>query len=105
MLDGYPVSLGDSVFVMGLGTGTVTSVNTDGGFTVKTGTSESYFRDGGYIGNQKRVYWADPYIITPPKNRRLWRAFVGLAVVVYEKVNTIFQLGGHEDAEEPVEKS
>lgn len=105
MLDGQPVVLGDSVFVMGLGTGTVTSVNSDGGFTVKTGTGESFFRDGGYIGNQKRVYWADPYIITPPKNRRLWRAFVGLAVALYEKVEVIYRLGGHDNDEAPVEKS
>lgn len=103
MLDGYPVSIGDTVFVMGIGSGSVVSVNADGGFTVRTGTGDAYFRDGGYIGNQKRVYWEDPFIITPPKNRRLWRAFVQMANSLFSQVDTIYRLGGHTD-EEPVEK-
>ena len=102
MLDGSPVAIGDSVYVLGIGSGTVTSVNVDGGFTVRAGSGEAYYRDGGFIGNQKRVFWADPLIITPPKNRRLWRAFVQIATLLFAKVEEVYQYGGHDD--KPVEQ-
>lgn len=74
MMDGSPVHIGDVVYVLGLGAGTVSSVRDDGGFTVKTAGGEAYYRDGGYIGNQRRVYWHDPLIIIPPKDNKLWDA-------------------------------
>ena len=97
MLDGYPVAIGDPVYVMGIGSGVVTSTNADGGFSVRAGAGELYYRDGGYIGNQKRVFWADPMILTPPKNRRLWRCFVNVASVLYSQLEKVYKLGGHGD--------
>lgn len=94
MLDGYPVLIGDTVHVLGIGSGQVVSVNSDGGFTVRTGAGDAYFRAGGLIGNQRRVYWADPMIITPPKNRRFWRTFVNLATVLYNQLDTVLKMGG-----------
>ena len=106
MIDGSPVVIGDTVYVLGIGSGFVTSVNVDGGFTVKTGNGEAFYRDGGYIGNQRRVYWSDPFIIMPPKNRRLWRAFVKVAVALYAQIEAISKFGEvMSDDEDIVEKS
>lgn len=99
MLDGYPVNIGDVVYSLGVGTGTVTAVNADGGFSVKHGNGEVYYRDGGYIGNKKRVYWADPLIIVPPKDRRVWRAFCKIVVSLWGQLNTFTKLGA-DDVEE-----
>lgn len=104
MIDGYPVELGDTVYVLGIGTGNVVAVNNDGGFTVRTGNGEAYYRSGGYVGNQRRVYWADPMIVVPPKNRRLWRAFVKVAQVLFSQVSVFYKLGEDEDAGKAVEK-
>lgn len=97
MIDGYPVVIGDVVHVLGIGAGTVTSINSDGGFTVQTGNGEAYYRDGGYIGNQRRVYWADPLIITPPKNRRFWRAFTSVVSNLYAQCKVFYELGDTDD--------
>lgn len=93
MLDGYAVNMGDVVYVVGVGSGTVTGVNMDGGFTVKTGNGETFYRDGGYIGNQKRVYWSDPYIVTPPKDRRFWRAYVHMAEKLFSEAKEFYRYG------------
>lgn len=84
MVNGYPVHIHDTVFVLGVGAGTVTAISADGGFTVKTGQGESHFRDGGYLGNQRRVYWSDPILLDPPKDHFLWTAFVEVVKVIYK---------------------
>lgn len=103
MLDGYPVNVGDSVYVLGIGSGTVTSINSEGGFSVKTGNGEIYYRDGGYIGNQRRVYWEDPMIITPPKNRKFWKAFVAVTKVLYQQAATFYKQGATINVENSVD--
>lgn len=106
MLDGYPVLIGDTVHILGIGAGQVVSVNADGGFTVRTGSGDAYYRDGGFIGNQRRVYWADPMIVVPPKNRRLWRAFISVATVMYKQLETVLKMGGWDEtvSDKPVDK-
>lgn len=98
MLDGSTVNIGDSVYVLGVGGGTVTSVNADGGFTVRTGNGEAYYRNGGYIGNQKRVFWADPYIVLPTKDRRFWRAYVQMASSLYSQAREFYRYGEAEES-------
>lgn len=105
MLDGYPVNMGDPVHVLGLGSGTVISTNMDGGFTVRVGTGEMYFRDGGYVGNQKRVFWADPMIVVPPKDTKFWRAFVKTATVLYEQAEVFYESGMSEENNEGSRKA
>ena len=100
MLDGYPVNIKDVVYVLGVGAGTVTSITADGGFTVKTGNGEAFYRDGGYIGNQKRVFWADPMIVTPPKNSRFWRAYVHMAELLFKEAKAFYSYGEETAAEE-----
>ena len=100
MIDGSPVMIGDIVHVLGIGSGTVTSVKKDGGFSVRTGNGEAYYRTGGYIGNQRRVFWADPVIILPPKDRRLWRAFVKVSRALYEQLEFLHGEKDH-TGEEP----
>lgn len=102
MINGSPVNIGDAVYVLGIGSGTVTAIQNDGGFTVKTGSGSAHYRDGGYIGNQRRVYWTDPFILDPPKNRRLWRAFVKVVLMLYSQF-TVLSAGAGENDEETVE--
>lgn len=99
MLDGYPVEIGDVVYILGIGAGTVTGVNVSGGFTVKTGVGETFYRDGGYIGNQKRVYWSDPFLVTPVKDRRFWRAFVRMVNKLYAESKEFYRYGEEETSD------
>lgn len=93
MIDGYEVNIGDNVYVSGIGTGTVISVNPDGGFSVRTGSGITYYRDGGFIGNIRKVYWADPIIINPPKDAQLWNTYKELAVNNYVMLSSLFATG------------
>ena len=103
MLDGYPVNVGDSVYVLGIGAGMVTSINSEGGFSVKAGNGEIYYRDGGYLGNQRRVYWADPLIVIPPKDRKFWKAFTTVCKTFYKQAATFNTLGDTVDVEDTEE--
>ncbi len=86
MIDNEEVHIGDRVYVIGTGYGTVASVNRDGGFSVRIGSGEVFFRDGGFIGNQRRVYWHDPVFIHPSKSGTLWRVFKKSAATLYEQI-------------------
>lgn len=99
MIDGYPVRVNDSVFVIGSGIGTVTKVSTDG-FYVKTGRGEVHYRTGGYVGNQRRVYWHDPIFILPPKNRGLWKATINLSIQFYQELAKLCEF--EEDVDDDV---
>lgn len=111
MLDGHPVCMGDMVYILGVGMGKVVSTNLDGGFTVRTGNGDVYYRDGGYLGNQRRVYWNDPFIIVPPKNRRLWRSFVKIATILFGQMQEVYGMSNADDTEnsevspEPVDEA
>ena len=94
MIDGVDVKIGDNVFVLGFGHATVTSISNNGSFTVKVGRSGTQLiRDGGYIGNSRRVFWHDPFIITPPKNLQLWQAFKNMALNDYNQLIELFRSG------------
>lgn len=83
MLDGVQLSIGDTVYVLGIGYGSVYSVSSDGSFKVKIGRSTQEYRDGGMIGNVRKVYWHDPLFIVPPKDATLWAAFKEQALYNY----------------------
>ena len=94
MIDGVEVKIGDTVFVLGFGHATVTSISDDGSFTVKVGRSGTQLiRSGGYIGNSRRVFWHDPFIIVPPKDDRLWQAFRSMALNDYAQLVELFRSG------------
>lgn len=84
MLDGVQLSIGDTVYVLGIGYGSVHSVSSDGSFKVKIGRSIQEYRDGGMIGNVRKVYWHDPLFIVPPKDATLWAAFKEQSLYNYE---------------------
>lgn len=93
MLDGSEVKLGDSVYVVALGSGTVTAVSADGGFSVKIGNSTFSIRADGYVGNVKKVYWHDPKVIVPPKDLHLWTTFQKMATTNYKMLQELFREG------------
>lgn len=94
MLDGIDVKIGDNVFVLGFGSAQVTSVSADGSFVVKVGRSGTQtIRSGGFIGNSRRVYWHDPYIIIPPRDSQLWNAFKTMALNDYSQLVGLFRSG------------
>ena len=53
-------------------------------FKVKIGRSIQEYRDGGMIGNVRKVYWHDPLFIVPPKDATLWAAFKEQSLYNYE---------------------
>jgi len=89
MIDGVKVNIGDTVYVLGIGSGQVTKVSSDGGFSVRTGSGEASYRSGGYVANKRRVYWANPIFITPPNDPVLWRAFTELSTDLYNKLQDL----------------
>lgn len=93
MMDGAEVHIGDTVYVLGIGAGTVSSVRDDGGFTVKTAGGEAYYRAGGFVGNQRRVFWHDPMIIVPPKDNRLWETYKAMTKNVYAMLEKLYREG------------
>lgn len=93
MIDGYSVEKGDSVFVIGIGSGIVQSVSADGGFRIKTGGGIITAMSGGFIGRVRRVYWDNPFIISPPKNPKIWKAFKDMAHMNYNSIITLCKTG------------
>lgn len=83
MINGYDVRVGDRVYVMNRGDGTVTFVGADQSFDVSLGSSTLHFSTGGYIGQRRHVYWKNPVIIDPPKNAVWWTAFVNMIKAAY----------------------
>jgi len=94
MLDNEEVNIGDAVFVLGLGYGTVTSISADGSFRVKLKGAVQEFRNGGYIGSVRKVFWHDPVFIVPPKNASLWATVKEQTKYNYDLIRKILRAGG-----------
>jgi len=99
-LDGYEVNIGDAVYVLGQGSGTVRIVSPDGSIKVQTGRGIMHFADGGFVGTQRRLYWSSPILedknhnqILPTKNLKLWRAFQAVAIVLYNQMMALDSQG------------
>lgn len=91
MIDGIPVKLNDRVFITGLGYGIVSKLAPDGGFFVRLGNrGDLSLTTGGMINNTRRAYWADPFIISPPRNRKLWNSFMSIAKYTYSVLEQIY---------------
>jgi hypothetical protein len=101
-MDVMGVKAGDSVFVTGIGWGQVSRVM-DGGFMVKIGGSEKLFGSDGKIGGRglRRVYWADPAVVEPPRNLRLWRSYAQVAAALWESLESLHKDGLLPDEPEP----
>lgn len=99
MLDGVQLAIGDVVFVLGIGAGTVVRIESDGGFTVRTGNGQQHYRAGGKIGNVRKVFWHDPLLVIPPRDLRLWNAFKAMAQSNYAQLVALFKSGAIPDAE------
>ncbi|ETD72661.1 hypothetical protein V757_02925 [Pelistega indica] len=74
-MDNYRVELEDTVYDIMLGTGRVVSLNEDGSFLVAFGTQRMTYQKGGYFAGVKRLFWADPVLLVPPKRAtKKWEA-------------------------------
>jgi hypothetical protein len=84
MLDGDDVQRGDAVWDVLLGAGHVEDAFPDGGFLVRYGQRSIRYSNGGYFGGARRVYWFNPVIYLPRKNRyqavELVRDFLDLLI-------------------------
>ena len=105
MLDGVEVNVKDTVFVLGQGYGTVASVSADGSFKVKIGRSTQEYRDGGLIGNVRKVYWHDPLFVVPPKDATLWATFKEQALYNYALLIRVLQGDIKAPAEAPKDET
>ena len=91
------LTLTDSVFVLGQGSGRVVKVLPDnGGYVVAVpGRGEMHYSVSGTAGagRDRRLYYHDPVLVDPPKDRGLWRAYSDMSLAVYGKLYKLF-LGG-----------
>lgn len=90
MIDGYNVNVGDTVYIIGVGRGTVSSIADDGSFSVKVGRGVQHFSDGGMVGNTRRVYWHDPVIMNPPKDINLWNTTKNAAAYMKDLIASLY---------------
>lgn len=100
MIDGVQVNKGDTVWVLGIGQGVVTLVSPDGSFRVKTGYGETHYARGGLVGTQRRVFWADPVVVVPPKDPVIWGVYKRMAEHLYEELLFIQTKGRLPDEED-----
>lgn len=85
-LDNSPINLNDSVYDLVYGVGSVTSV-TDTVISVKFKNGRTLSYDvGGRINGIRRLFWHDPLIIAPPKNKRIWDTFRRIVLDVYKLI-------------------
>lgn len=86
MINGSPVKVGDTVYVLGFGGGlSVDYVHDDGSFDVKVrGNSRAHFSADGSSNGLRQVYWDNPIFIDPPKDVLVWRAFKKMAAAIWE---------------------
>lgn len=69
MVDGYAVSVGDILFDAVSGRGEVTTVETNGSFIIRFGSSLIRYNEDGSIGQSvwKRLSWQDMSVLPRPK--------------------------------------
>lgn len=79
MINDLEPHVGDDLYDIQLGYGKLTTLEPSGGFvlTFSGGRTLRYSR-GGYVGTSRRVYWANPVIIEPSRDRAYWAEFTKL---------------------------
>ena len=90
-LDGEPIVLGDSVYDMIWGPGTVVQLHESGNFVVRFGaTRTATFTSGGvnarYPG--RTLFWHDPIIVLPIKRESRWLLVQQLVASIVGPVRT-----------------
>lgn len=78
-LDGYEVAVGDHVFSVGSGRGTITQVMTANRFMVvfDTGRSGVYEDNGRAVrASHQSLFWHNPIIAAPLKHEQSWNRLV-----------------------------
>lgn len=85
-LDGEFIDIGDSVFDIINGSGSVIE-STSAGITVRFGNNRKMtFTPGGEYNKTRRIFWHNPIILAPEKDGNEWQglatAIAGLAVYI-----------------------
>lgn len=81
------VSVGDQIFHVSRGPGTVVRVNVDGGFEVQFANRGAFFfqKEGTSGGSSRQeVFHLNPIFINPPRDVNFWNDYVALAKHLYE---------------------
>lgn len=87
-MDGYPVSVGDSVYDLLLGGGHVSYVD-ESQIQVSFGGGRTLtYSPSGHFGTVKRLYWTDPILEIPHKNDPVRPLLKELIQVVRKRVDT-----------------
>lgn len=88
MINGCEVLVGDKVYDIVLGSAVVIAVELDGAMTVRYPTgNQQRFSTGGMFGSQRRLYWANPFIIDPKKeDLHIWPKYIDMVKGVYDLV-------------------
>jgi hypothetical protein len=85
-MDGAQVNVGDAVYDVILGTGTVTELTLDNRIKVRfSGVGrEGTFTSGGVSGrwNARTLYWRDPVLVAPLKSDAEWARVRSICLAV-----------------------
>lgn len=100
-MDGELIHLGDQVYVLLKGNGTVTAVFQDGTFEVSHSSGgPQIYTSGGMLGKSRRVFWQDPFLILPPRNSDLWNAYKRTTIPLYQELKALVMKGTVSDVDE-----
>lgn len=90
-LHGYPAKVGESVYDLVWGTGTIAEVLPDARLRVTFATRDYVFNDAGQSRSVQRptLYWHNPVMIVPQKSEPVWNKTVRICRAVHSEINAV----------------
>lgn len=90
MINGTSPIEGKQVYDIMSGYGRIISVEPDESFVVEfSKKSKLRFSSGGYLGNQRRIYWDNPIVVEPTATDKNWQVFLSVARQIYNLIKEI----------------
>ena len=86
-LSGEQVVLNDRVFDIANGYGTVHSLSTKKFVVLFDNGRRIEFNADGSLGGVRRIYWHDPIVVAPPRDKSKWDKFIGVIAAVLPLVD------------------
>lgn len=81
------VVLNDRVFDIANGYGTVHSISTKKFVVLFDNGRRIEFNGDGSLGGTRRIYWHDPIVIAPPRDKEKWKGFIKIIAAVLAVVD------------------
>ena len=81
------VVIDDRVFDIANGYGTVHSISKKKFVVLFDNGRRIEFNANGSLGGTRRIYWHDPIVVAPPRDKTKWEGFIRLIVAVLAVVD------------------